>query len=483
MKPIFILFLPLIFLGGCGHPLLKPSREIETFNPTLVGDSDEIHIPLWNSGKSKLNIRRVIIDGNDEGAFTIHLNDCRRAELRRKDDPCEVVIRFTPPEAGRFEAELRMITNGSPRTSIVRLRGAGIQAPQAILEFSSESLDFGEIGIGQSQEEVLRITNKGNGPLDIEDIDISGDGFNILANRDGCSQTRLEEDESCGFIISFAPSSLGERSGSVSIVSNDHVNSRKTIELIGRTPLPKIAYSDASITFSQVSRREQNEVITISNSGVGKLRIQKVYIPKTKAFSIYGQGCSKKELATGEECKIGVLFKPNAPGKYEGDLVIESTDPQDPKITIPLFGVRENQRPQSTNPPLTDDPSETSLPPEISPGQSQSSRKTQDLGNFSHKDGFGDQEDITGTMKQGNVTSYSLRVQKRGDMEILIPAGYSLTGSRMDFTRLKKFASDPVQYRRYFRANVPAGTPIKVTIEKISRSSGNFKFIFKLYPR
>jgi len=99
---------------------------------------------------------------------------------------------------------------------------------------------------------------------------------------------------------------------------------------------------------------EATAQVKILNKGYGSLTIEKISLKKGNNFAIYGTTCTKP-LEFGQSCEVTVAFKPTEPGKHSDVLFIETNDPSNKVITIPLSGTAASaviEKPQILPPPL-----------------------------------------------------------------------------------------------------------------------------------
>ena len=87
----------------------------------------------------------------------------------------------------------------------------------------------------------VRIRNAGAAALALGTIDFSGVAAPFAVTADPCSNTVLNPDQACTLSISFAPTVLGEFSGSFAIPSNDPDQPQVTVALSGFGNTPPLA--------------------------------------------------------------------------------------------------------------------------------------------------------------------------------------------------------------------------------------------------
>lgn len=101
---------------------------------------------------------------------------------------------------------------------------------------------------------------------------------------------------------------------------------------------------------------------------------------------------------------------------------------------------------------------------------------------FAHDDVKVDQQVDRGSIEVNEIRRYSIRIEKFGDMEILVPGGYVVEAQGFDFKGIKEF-EDGRKFKRFFREETGKGTSVLAKIAREQNSPDNYEFIFSLYPR
>jgi Protein of unknown function (DUF1573)/Abnormal spindle-like microcephaly-assoc'd, ASPM-SPD-2-Hydin len=145
----------------------------------------------------------------------------------------------------------------------------------------------------------------------------------------------LTPGASCGFTVTFSPSTSGARSAQISITDNAF-DSPQSVPLTGHGVLPTVSLMPRSMTFPTqlVFTTSQAQAVTLTNSGLGTLFINSVSL-----VGEYTQAndCGKS-LTPGASCTFTVKFKPTSKGTLAGSINITDNAPNSPQ-TVPLTGV------------------------------------------------------------------------------------------------------------------------------------------------
>jgi len=137
-------------------------------------------------------------------------------------------VSFTPASASSLSGNLTLVNNTLNSPLVVPLVGTGV-SPVAQLTASPASLSFGSITTGANGTQNVTLANTGNSSVSVSQISISGTGFSV----NGSAQpVTLAAGQSTSFSVTFAPTTTGNLSGSVTVTSNA-TNSPLAISLSG----------------------------------------------------------------------------------------------------------------------------------------------------------------------------------------------------------------------------------------------------------
>jgi hypothetical protein len=184
----------------------------------------------------------------------------------------------------------------------------------AVFSISVTSLTFGPQNVGTtSGPQAVTLTITGEGTLLISSITASGD----FAQTNNCGSSLT--GSSCNINVTFTPTMIGTRSGSITVTDNANVTPH-TIALTGTGTAPVAGLSSPSLTFSNQSlgTTSASQPITLSNSGGGALTITS-FATSTN----FGQtnNCGSSVAASGS-CTINVTFSPTTTGPLTGTVTV-----------------------------------------------------------------------------------------------------------------------------------------------------------------
>ena len=330
-----------VFLKGKGIPkpvpVISVFPKILEFKELIVNSSAQKSITVENKGSAKLLIRKISIDNE---SFSVE-NNCKKLNPKEK---CIINIKFKPKKVGSIRGVLTIISNDNIQPVVkINLSGTGKEKPLPKLDTSINSLNFGEVPVGNTKKLYFSIKNEGNANLVISSIDLlrSIKDFAVSYN---CSI--LKPKEKCSIAVSFNPTKTGEIKDTVIIKSNV---GDAYIKLYGKglgKKEPKVVLSPDSIEFGNVRVGETEEKsLNIKNNGTENLEIYSISLEGSKNFSLkeITKESVCKILKPKEKCKIIVTYNPKEESQDTAYLVIKTNDPELPVLRVLLSGLGVKQ--------------------------------------------------------------------------------------------------------------------------------------------
>jgi hypothetical protein len=248
---------------------------------------------------------------------------------------CTADVAFVPTNVGQINGTLSvaastgLLTESTKGARFVKAAAApaatsslsGTGAVEAVLDLPS-AIDLGAFTAGTPAiRQLVTLTNKGNAVLFINSI--SATGPFLLGN--GCPQT-LQPGESCTVSLDFSQATLGDYTGSLTVVSNATGGSR-TISLTARTvaiAAPLIRLSPLTIGFGDrlLGSQSATQRVTIANVGNAPAVLSLPAITTTDFLVTTTCG---NTLAPATTCFADVLFRPVGFGPRVAQLLVDGS--------------------------------------------------------------------------------------------------------------------------------------------------------------
>jgi hypothetical protein len=314
-----------------GFDYLTPLQGQLTANPSsvdlgnvLVGSRGSQTITLMNRGTANVTISAASASGT---GFTISGLTIPAAISTGANTA--FTVQFSPILTGNVSGSILISSDapGSPLTIV--LSGAGVQ-PQ--LSARSATVSFGNVVLGNSNSQTIRLSNTGSASVAISQATVAGTGFSISGIAVPLS---LPAGQSNTFNAVFSPGSTGSDSGSVSLAS-DAPNSPLTIALSGSgvAATQILVANPTTLSFGNVSMGNAITLdVTLTNSGNSNVTISNV---TTTGAGFSASGVSGgTTLTPNQTVTLSVAFAPTTTGNSSGSVAVSSSSTGSP-ATITL---------------------------------------------------------------------------------------------------------------------------------------------------
>ena len=306
----------------------QPSPEIQfsqiqvSFGEVVVSRSSSDSLIVSNIGDLSLVVSNIT---HDNSVFLSPTSDF----VLDPGETFALPIIFSPDSSKYEEGLLEFETNdpGSPNIEVSLSGIGGIP----VISLSPDSLNFGEINVGEAAQLELRISNQGDISLHIDDVFSANSVFYSLN-----TSMVVVPGDSDYFSVIFSPDSVKLEGSNPIVSSNDPINSLYEIITIGKGSGPKIIVEPVFYDFGPIGLDSMaSSLITIYNWGNRNLIVSEinttneVFIGPSNPFNV----------SFGDSQEIIINFVPDSTKQEQGILIISSNDPVDPQKEIILNGL------------------------------------------------------------------------------------------------------------------------------------------------
>jgi photosystem II stability/assembly factor-like uncharacterized protein len=316
-----------VSVQGIGVQTVPDIRVVPTalnFGNVYVGQSSNKKFQIHNDGNAVLQVSSI---ASDDGQFTIlHKFNVPPGEM------VEITVKFTPTSSGTKTGNIT-ITSDDPDelTTLVSVQGKGIPILAPEIRVYPTSIDFGEVGVGQSLVKKFRIYNDGNALLQISSITSNNSQFVILDDPDVWPGAMAE------IRVRFTPSWLGIKAGSITIASNDPDEPIVLVAIQGKgvsAYVPDISVSPSILDFGEVQVGVSlDKEFQIYNYGSATLVISSITSNNSRFVVL-----DDPNVPSSGMVDIPVRFTPSTLGTHTGTITITSNDPDEPVVAITVKG-------------------------------------------------------------------------------------------------------------------------------------------------
>ncbi|NQU05712.1 MAG: choice-of-anchor D domain-containing protein, partial [Calditrichaeota bacterium] len=208
-----------VALAGVGlEPDITLSTNALDFGDVLVGENGELTFQIGNDGNADLVVSNISVGDvfatDFGGSFAVAPGNFHT-----------VTVTFTPETYTDYTESVTIASNDNEDPVVaVALAGLGL-APDITL--SDDELDFGEAEFWRSAVLTFDIGNIGNIDLNVSDIYVDGDDFEV--NSDG--GLTIAVDGSVTLTVTYSANTVGNVGGEIIIVSDDPDEDEVTIDL------------------------------------------------------------------------------------------------------------------------------------------------------------------------------------------------------------------------------------------------------------
>jgi hypothetical protein len=313
--------------SGTGlQPQISVTPSSVSFGNLVVGATGTQTLTVRNPGTATLNVTQASLIGTGFTSSGLAL------PLSIPPGGSSAFnIGFAPASAGNFSGSITLVSNAPNSSLVIPVAGTGVSTALQ-LSTSPTSLNFGNLATGSNATQRVTISNNGNSSVSISQISASGAGYSTSGVTLPFS---LAAGQSTSFNVTFAPTSTGSLSGSVTVVSNA-TNSPATISLSGTGVQPQISVTPSSVTFGNVTVGVTNtQTLTIRNAGTATLNVSQASLAGT-GFTFSGL-VLPLSVPAGGSAAFNIGFAPASASNLSGSITFVSNTPNSP-LVVPLSG-------------------------------------------------------------------------------------------------------------------------------------------------
>jgi Abnormal spindle-like microcephaly-assoc'd, ASPM-SPD-2-Hydin/Protein of unknown function (DUF1573) len=304
--------------------LLTPSATSLSFGNIATGGTSIQTVTITNTGTAAASISHVTISGT--GLAVIGGNPTGSIAVGQSST---VQVQFAPLTAGSVTGSMIVTSNAANSPLRLSITGTGTQG---VLTMSPASVSFGNVSVGQSGAQSVRLSNTGTSSTTISSAGAIGAGYSISGLSAG---QVIGAGQNISFTTSFNPAVSGATTGTVSITSNLSATPT-TIGLTGMGTQASITANPSSASFGNVVMGNKNsQSITLTNSGNTTLTFSQITVSGS-GFSVTGVSTSTT-IPAGGNAAFSVAFAPTSQTAVQGSIVL-TTNGSPSQLTIPLSG-------------------------------------------------------------------------------------------------------------------------------------------------
>jgi len=308
------------------------------FPGARLGESSEATLMITNPGACTLQVSlpKMQITAGDVDEFSIVSKpnapvDANQNLLIAPGTSQEVVLRFTPLQAGSRRASLRLATNDST----VHIDGVTERGVYYLDLYGSggtdmyvQGIDFGQVltdAPSQARHDVVRVMNTLSVPQTITAIEVVGDNaseFTEDASNPWPALPFVLKPGELTLGITFMPTgAAGDRMASLKLTTS--TGFEVMAELKGVAGTRTMEVTPAAINFPGTTvGRFQRQMVTITNTGTMPMRVGQIEVTGADMANFQVGTLPQRDIEPGYSERVEVTFVPGAQGTPTATLVI-----------------------------------------------------------------------------------------------------------------------------------------------------------------
>ncbi len=325
----------LVGTGALAPAVASVTPTALSFTQTLNSTSIAQAVTVRNTGGQPLTLGAIGISGANAAEYMIGAaSTCSTGTVLNGGANCNLQVTFRPTVAGARSAQLSIAHNATASPALVSLTGTGTATPQPAISVSVTTLSFGTISVGQkSAAQAATLTNSGEAPLTLASLTLGGASSSDFALAGNCaSGTTVAAGGTCTMQLTFAPTTVGARSATLTVASNA-ANGSPVVALSGSGVQYAIAVNPASVALqSTVGTMSASVQAVVTNSGASPITLSSITIAGPFVMQPGSNACGEgpMDLIPGQACSVYVAFMPAAAGPATGEVTIASAS-----LTVP----------------------------------------------------------------------------------------------------------------------------------------------------
>ena len=317
-------------IAGQAGPSIRLSITSLAMDNTNVGATSQKAFTISNDGYADLSITSIRVSGTDATQFTVSPTSF----MTNVGDSTTVTVTFSPTSGGAKTGAITISSNDpTAPTRTVALSGVGVEAKLALTP-EEELLFPRPVAVGSRDTASVWVHNRGTGMLEVEEIAISPDVFEVFPK----SLSVAQGDSSLVQVV-FTPEESADVIGEIRLRSNDPGAPERTlpVKASGRA-LPILTLSpEGEPTFPDTIGVGDMEVRTFEarNRGQGPLAVRGI-ASDSPAFVVLDTAFV---VEPGGRQGVRVRFAPVQAGQAQGELSLYSDDPKAPTAVLRVSGI------------------------------------------------------------------------------------------------------------------------------------------------
>lgn len=327
-------------------PDIRADPDTLTLTTLPVGQSLKRILTLRNVGPedSRLIITDIeLSNALSEAEFT--LSETHLPLTLRGHDTLTVELTYAPQDAVSDSGAILIRSNDSDQPLLEVPVRTNEAAPE--LTVLPPELNFGPVPGGETLAKTVTVSNSGAVAVNITDIRLheeTSPDFTITAGGD--LRPALDQETSLTVEVTYAPTGRNDDRGTLIMLTDNELYPEIVVPIQGTEPSPDIEVSRPNVSFGAVDLGADSDPVEliVQNQGTAPLSVSAL------GFALAAEGVNEQfqlhdvpdplpaVLGEGETFTFSVSYHPRFEGHHRTSIEIESNDPDEPVVLIPIDG-------------------------------------------------------------------------------------------------------------------------------------------------
>ncbi len=320
-------------IGTGGVPTASYSQKSLNFGTQEINTTQQQFISVNNISSVNFIINKITFLNNGSGDFGL-INFIAPDTVLPQGSKI-ITVKFNPKLPGAKNSLMLVSSNSANSPDTISLTGTG---GSSTVTFSSDTLNFGTVGVTKSKSLNFSVKNSGNSRLILTAMRLSGpDSSNFKLAAASLPDTILI-GSSKYFSVSFSPLTFGKKTAYLKISSNAS-SVPDSILLTGSGGSTFLTLTDDTLNFGSIIVNGSGSLeITASNTGSSQLIIQSITMAgiNKNEFKIIPAFITDS-LSPGAAVNLTVNFNPVSSGNKSALMIFNSNAINSPD-TVRLLG-------------------------------------------------------------------------------------------------------------------------------------------------
>ncbi len=320
-----------------GEPALAVTPEKLSFGLVPTGTTKVLPVTVRNAGFGNI---ALALDQADAGHPWVSVALPSMVALV-PDAGVAVPVRFSPATRGYYRGDV-VIGSSTPAVGEVSFEVEGTSFIDAVIALEPEerAIDFGEVPRRQRRSVTVQLANLGGQSLFISSVSVRDMSNNVRASLPNAMQNAtLMPLARVPITIDLDASQAGLVDAMLVVASTDVARPSLEIPIRGTVTEPRLEVNPTMLAWGSVPLGWQvARPVELRNIGVGNLTVRRLtFVGGTSnLYSLKNVPALPATIATGGRTVVEVEFRADTMAAFGGELSIETDDPVNTIITVPL---------------------------------------------------------------------------------------------------------------------------------------------------